>query len=183
MALDVGPRNSGAAVPAVQPDVKSKRGNSHQRRRQGRRERRRPKIVATENLFLYTARFAWGLVQMRVTRVLRCQPPSQIEDRSEAPRISGSAGEATRHKIVATEKIVNFFAIRTVLGIGTGNSSAVVSVAPSDRSSKRGALLGPKRHPKCQDRTSTWKIGIVMYPTIFTSAACRRAGESGAGVG
>ena len=37
MVLDVGPRNSGAAVPAVQSDLKSKRGNSHQRRRQGRR--------------------------------------------------------------------------------------------------------------------------------------------------
>ena len=73
-------------------------------------------------------------------------------------RISGSAGEATRPKIVATEKIVIFFVIRTVLGIGTGNSSAVVSVVPSDRSSKRGALLGPKRHPKCQDRAS---IGVT----------------------
>ena len=91
---------------------------------------------------------------MRVTRVSRCQPSSQIEDQSEAPRTSGSAGEATRQKIVATEKIVTIFAIRTVLGIGTGNSSAVVSVVPSDRSSKRGALLGQKRHPKCQDRTS-----------------------------
>ena len=40
MALDVSSRNSSAAVPAVQPDAKSKRGNSHQRRRQGRRERR-----------------------------------------------------------------------------------------------------------------------------------------------
>ena len=85
----------------------------------------------------YTARFAWGLVQMRVTRALRCQQPSsQIEDRSEAPRISGSAGQATRPNIVATEKIVKYFTIRTVLGIGTGNSSAVVSVVPSDRRSK-----------------------------------------------
>ena len=40
MALDVSPRNSSAAVPAVQSDPKTKRGNSHQRRRQGRRERR-----------------------------------------------------------------------------------------------------------------------------------------------
>ena len=32
---------------------------------------------------------------------------------------------------------------------------------------------------------SRWAIprAVVMYPTIFTSAACRRAGESGAGVG
>ena len=98
---------------------------------------------------------------MRVTRVLRCQPPSQIEDRGEAPRISGSAGEATRPKIVATQKIMKYFTIRTVLGIGTGNLSAVVSVVPSGRSSKRGALLGPKRHPKCQDRTS---IGVFFNP-------------------
>ena len=40
MALDVNPRNASAAVPAVQSDPKTKRGNSHQRRRQGRRERR-----------------------------------------------------------------------------------------------------------------------------------------------
>ena len=40
MALDVSPQNWSAAVPAVQPDPKPKRGNSHQRRRQGRRERR-----------------------------------------------------------------------------------------------------------------------------------------------
>ena len=40
MALDVSPRNSSAAVPAVQSDPKTKRGNSHRRRRQGRRERR-----------------------------------------------------------------------------------------------------------------------------------------------
>ena len=40
MALDVGPWNLGAAVPAIQSDLKPKRGNSHQRRRQGRRERR-----------------------------------------------------------------------------------------------------------------------------------------------
>jgi len=40
MALDVSPRNASAAVPAVQSDPKTKRGNSHQRRRQGRRERR-----------------------------------------------------------------------------------------------------------------------------------------------
>ena len=43
---------------------------------------------------------------------MRCQPSSQIEDRSETPRISGSAGEATRPKIVATEKIVKYFTIR-----------------------------------------------------------------------
>ena len=97
---------------------------------------------------------------MRVTRALRCQPSSQIEDRSEASRISSSAGEATRPKIVATEKIVKYFTIRTVLGIGTGNSSAVVSVVLSDRSSKRGALLGPKRHPNRQDRTST---GVFFF--------------------
>ena len=36
MALDVSSRNSSAAVPVVQSDPKSKRGNSHQRRRQGR---------------------------------------------------------------------------------------------------------------------------------------------------
>ena len=49
MALDVSPRNSSAAVPAVQSDPKTKRGNSHQRRRQGRRERRQgQKIVAAE---------------------------------------------------------------------------------------------------------------------------------------
>ena len=36
MALDVSPRNSSAAVPSVQSDPKTKRGNSHQRRRQGR---------------------------------------------------------------------------------------------------------------------------------------------------
>jgi hypothetical protein len=106
---------------------------------------------------------------MRVTRALRCQPPSQIEDRSEASRISGSAGEATRPKIVATEKIVKYFTIRTVLGIGTGNSSAVVSVVPSDRSSKRGALLGPKRHPKCQDRTS---IGVFRPSLSRTEIEC-----------
>ena len=40
MALDVSPQNASAAVPAVQSDPKTKRGNSHQRRRQGRRERR-----------------------------------------------------------------------------------------------------------------------------------------------
>ena len=40
MALDVSPQNSSAAVPAVQSDPKAKRGNLHQRRRQGRRERR-----------------------------------------------------------------------------------------------------------------------------------------------
>jgi hypothetical protein len=40
MALDVSPRNASAAVSAVQSDPKTKRGNSHQRRRQGRRERR-----------------------------------------------------------------------------------------------------------------------------------------------
>ena len=69
--------------------------------------------------------------------------------------------EATRPKIVAIEKIVKYFTIRMVLGIGTGNSSAVVSVVPSDRRSKRGALLGPKRHPNCQDRTST---GVFFWP-------------------
>jgi len=106
---------------------------------------------------------------MRVTRVLRCQPPSQIEDRSEAPRISGSAGEATRPKIVATEKIVKYFTICTVLGIGTGNSSAVVSVVPSDRSSKRGALLGPKRHPNRQDRTSTGVFLLASKFSVFES--------------
>ena len=47
---------------------------------------------------------------------------------------SGSAVEATRPKIIAAVKIVKFLAIRTVLGIGTGNSSAVVPVVPSDRS-------------------------------------------------
>ena len=40
MALDVSPQNPSTAVPAVQSDPKTKRGNSHQRRRQGRRERR-----------------------------------------------------------------------------------------------------------------------------------------------
>ena len=40
VALDVSSRNTSAAVPVVQSDPKSKRGNSHQRRRQGRRERR-----------------------------------------------------------------------------------------------------------------------------------------------
>ena len=40
MALDVSLQNASAAVPAVQSDPKTKRGNSHQRRRQGRRERR-----------------------------------------------------------------------------------------------------------------------------------------------
>ena len=51
MALDVSPQNASAAVPAVQSDPKTKRGNSHQRRRQGRRETREtasPKIVAAE---------------------------------------------------------------------------------------------------------------------------------------
>ena len=62
---------------------------------------------------------------------------------------------------------MKYFTIRTVLGIGTGNSSAVVSVVPSDRSSKRGALLGPKRHPKCQDRTST---GVRPYAHDSTAS-------------
>ena len=153
MALDVGPRNSGAAVPAVQPDVKSKRGNSHQRRRQGRRERRRPKTVATEIFFLYTARFAWGLVQMRVTRVLRCQPSSQIEDRSEAPRISGSAGEATRHKIVATEKIVKFSRFARFLAL------AQATRVPWFQS--RRQIEVPREAP-CWDRNVTRSVKIAL---------------------
>ena len=62
--------------------------------------------------------------------------------------------EATRPKIVAAEKIVRYFTIRTALSIGTCNSGTMVPVVPPDQTFKRGALLGPKRHPKCQDRTS-----------------------------
>ena len=96
---------------------------------------------------------------MRVTPVLRCQPSSQTEYQSESPRMSGSAGEATKPKIVAAEKIVKYSTIRTVLGIATGNSSAVVPVVPSDQNSKRGALLGVQRRPKCHDRASTGRFG------------------------
>ena len=71
---------------------------------------------------------------------------------------------------------MKYFTIRTVLGIGTGNSSAVVSVASSDRSSKRGALLGPKRHPNRQDRTST---GVFVCHFASTTGHGRDHGADG----
>ena len=85
----------------------------------------------------------------------------------EARRLESAAAQGRRqHKNRRHRENREIFAIRTVLGIGTGNSSAVVSVVPSDRSSKRGALLGQKRHPNCQDRTS---IGVFFKTAYWTA--------------
>ena len=159
-ALDVCPRNSSAAVPAVQSDPKTKRGNSHQRRRQGRRERRQGQKSSPPRKIVIYRTIRMGL-DPDASNARIAVPAVQSDRKSKrgAPNQRQRKG-GDKTKIVATEKIVNFFTIHTLLGIGTGNSSAVVSVEPPDRSSKRGALLGLKRHPKCQDRTS---IGVFFF--------------------
>ena len=150
IALDVSPRNASAAVPAVQSDPKTKRGNSHRRRRQGRRERRQGQKSSPPRKIVICRTIRMGLGP-DASNMRMAVPAVQSDRRSKrsAPN-QRQRREATRPKIVATEKIVEYFTIRTVLRIGTGNSGAVVSVVPSDRSSKRGVLLGPKRHPKCK---------------------------------
>ena len=114
----------------------------------------RPKIVAAEKNrdIPHDSHGAWSRCEQRAY----CGASRPVRSKIEAKRPESAAAQGRRQdQIAATEKIVKYFTIRTVLGIGTGNSSAVVLVVPLDRSSKRGALLGPKRHPNRQDHTST----------------------------
>ena len=131
MAIDVSPRNWGAAVPAVQSDLKSKRGNSHQRRRQGRRERWQgqksspPRRIVIYRTFPCTIRMGLGPDASKASiAVPAASRPVRLKIEARRPESAAAQGRRQDQTSSPPRNRENF-AIRTVLGIGTGNSSAV----------------------------------------------------------